>query len=178
MNDEPWHVLHVIVNHENRVAQHLVGRSLEHYLPLYLERSKWTDRTVTLERPLFPGYVFVRFPLGSRLVVLSTPGVLKILGDGGIDTVGSAEINRIRESLASGCILRPHHQVPMGTRVRIRRGIFADMEGVVTELRRTCTVVIALSAAERCFSLETDIDDVEVLSKTITHVGRQPILTS
>ena len=29
-----------------RVAQHLIVRSVEHYLPLYAERVKWTDRTV------------------------------------------------------------------------------------------------------------------------------------
>jgi hypothetical protein len=31
MNGSPWNVLHVISNHERRVAQHLVVRSIEHY---------------------------------------------------------------------------------------------------------------------------------------------------
>lgn len=48
----PWHVLHVRSNYEKRVAQHLVVRAVEHYLPLYRERVKWTDRTVIAERPL------------------------------------------------------------------------------------------------------------------------------
>lgn len=73
MKNEPWRVLQVIANHEKKVARQLDVRSLEHYLPLYTDRSRWTDRTVTLQRPLFPGYVFVRFPLEARLTVLSTP---------------------------------------------------------------------------------------------------------
>ena len=97
MDNKPWHVLYVIANHENRVVRHLTGRSLEHYLPVYSERSRWTDRTVALERPLFPGYVFVRFPPQSRLIAVSTPSVLKILGDTVSETVDSADIESIRE---------------------------------------------------------------------------------
>ena len=81
MHSRPWHVLHVISNHEKRVAQHLAVRSVEHYLPLYSEPAKWTDRTVITERPLFSGYVFARFSPHNRLTVISTPGILRILGD-------------------------------------------------------------------------------------------------
>ena len=74
MDSSPWHVLHVLSNHEKRVAQHLVVRAVEHYLSLYTERVKWTDRTVTAERPLFLGYVFVRASLQIRSSIISTPG--------------------------------------------------------------------------------------------------------
>ena len=93
MHESPWHVLHVIANHEKRVAQHLSVRSLEHYLPLYTERSRWTDRSVVLDRPLFAGYVFVRFSLHARLCVISTPGVIRLLGDHECDTVNAEEID-------------------------------------------------------------------------------------
>jgi transcription antitermination factor NusG len=168
MNDDPWCVLHVIANHEKRVARHLDVRSLEHYLPLYKERSRWTDRTVDLERPLFPGYVFVRFTPETRLSVISTPGVLNLLGNGIADTVDCAEIDRIHEALTRGYILRPHPHISAGTRVRVCRGIFAGMEGMVTELRRNCSVIIAVSAIEQCFSLETDLSDIEVIERSVT----------
>jgi transcription antitermination factor NusG len=166
MFESPWHVLHVIANHEKRVAQHLVVRSVEHYLPLYTERSRWTDRTVVLERPLFTGYVFVRFSPPARLSVISVPGVLHLLGDDAKDTVSAAEIDRIRDGLASGCLLRPHHGVSVGTRVRVRNGVFAGVEGVVTEVRRRCKVVIALAAIRQFFSLEVEIGEVEVLKSS------------
>lgn len=165
MLESPWHVLHVVANHEKRVAQHLTVRSLEHYLPLYTVRSKWTDRVVSLERPLFAGYVFVRYSPEVRLSVVTTPGVLRLLGDGVSDTVSVAEIGRIREGLASGCILRPHPPVSVGEPVRVHRGVFAGVEGIVTEFRHQCKVIIALSATRQCFSLEVDLDDIEVLRK-------------
>lgn len=178
MDNGPWHVLHVIANHENRVARHLAGRSLEHYLPLYLERSRWTDRTVTLERPLFPGYVFVRFEPRSRFSVISTPSVLRLLGNSCSDTVDCSEIDRIRDSLAQGYVLRPHSPISAGTHVRICRGIFENAQGIVTEVRRTCNVIIALSAVNQSYSLEVDISDIEVLGNPIAHAAGQPFTGS
>ncbi|HVN92793.1 MAG TPA: transcription termination/antitermination NusG family protein [Terracidiphilus sp.] len=167
MFDSPWRVLHVVANHEKRVAQHLAARSLEHYLPLYSVKSKWTDRIVDLERPLFTGYVFVRFEREARLSVVSAPGVLRLLGSGVGETVSAEEIERIRIGLASGCILRPHPTVSVGEVVRVKSGVFEGVEGIVTEVRHQCKVVIALAATKQCFSLEVDLDDIEILRKTV-----------
>ena len=79
MQDDRWNVLHVIANREKRVAQHLTARSIEHYLPTFRERSRWSDRVVTIERALFPGYVFVRFSPEARIALISTPNVLALL---------------------------------------------------------------------------------------------------
>jgi transcription termination/antitermination protein NusG len=174
MLESPWHVLHVISNHEKRVVQHLDVRSVEHYLPLYSERVRWTDRTVVAERPLFSGYVFVRLQSQSRLSVISTPGVLRILGDDDRDMVSSEELNKIREGLAGGLTLRPHASVSLGTRVRVREGAFAGVEGVVTELRHQCRVILTLSAVRQCFSLEVGFDDLEILDKPAHAVGLNP----
>jgi transcription antitermination factor NusG len=163
MFEGPWHVLHVNANHEKKVAQHLSVRSLEHYLPLYPDRSRWSDRYVTLERPLFVGYVFVRYSPQTRLSLISTPGVIRLLGDSTSTAVRPEEIERIREGLAKGCLLRPHFDLPAGTPVRVRRGVFEGAEGVVAEIRQRCKVVMTLSAVKQCFSLEIDRDDIEVI---------------
>ncbi len=163
MNHEPWGVLQVVANHERKVARHLAAGALEHYLPLYTERSKWTDRTVTLERPLFPGYIFVRYAPERRISVISTPGVLKLLGNRETGMVDNTEIDRIRKALASGYVLRPHPGISVGTRVRVCRGIFQDVEGLVTDLRGSRSVVLALSAVQQFFSLQIDMSDIEIL---------------
>ncbi len=161
MYEGPWHVVHVIANHEKRVAQHLAVRSVEHYLPLYRTRSQWTDRCVQLERPLFAGYVFVRFSPRERLSVISAPGVLHLLGDSAGSEVSCAELDRIRQALASGYTLLPHAWLEVGTRVRVHGGVFDGVNGVVSELRRQCSVIIEVAAIRQCFSLEVAIDQVE-----------------
>ena len=172
MREDPWHVLQVIANHEKRVARHLAVRSVEHYVPLYRMRSQWTDRSVLLERPLFAGYVFVRFSPRERLSVISTPGVVHLLGDSAGSEVSCEELDRIRQALAGGYTLLPHPWLNVGTRVRVRGGIFDGVEGVVTELRRQCSVVIELAAIRQCFSLEVGIDQVE----RVTTIGGSQLL--
>ena len=171
MHQGPWHVLHVVANHEKQVARHLSIRSVEHYLPLYTERSRWTDRIVTIERPLFLGYVFVQLTPQNKLPLISTPGVIRLLGNYDNGIVTSDEISRIRQGLESGCILRPHPNVQVGTPVRVREGAFAGVEGIVTQLRQRCKVVISLAAVEQSFSLEIDLCDVEVLRSKTAGVG-------
>jgi transcription antitermination factor NusG len=165
MHSSSWHVLHVLSNHEKRVAQHLVVRSVEHYLPLYSEKVKWTDRTVVAERPLFSGYVFVRFTPNDRISVISTPGVLRLLGDQSWDMVRDEELGQIRSGLASGLSLRPYLGMNVGTKVRVKHGVFAGVEGVVTELRKQCRVIITLAAVRQSFSLEAGMDELDILSK-------------
>jgi len=168
MLENSWHVLHVIANHEKRVSQHLSVRSLEHYLPLYTERSRRTDRWAMVERPLFTGYVFVHLSARTRLSIISVPGVIRLLGGDDRETVSPQEMERIREGLASGYLLRPHPRVRVGTLVRVRSGVFEGVEGAVTELRQRCKVIIALSCVQQCFSLEVDLRDLDVLSSNVS----------
>jgi len=174
MTEHAWRVLHVIANHEKRVVKHLASRSLEHYLPLYSLKSRWSDRTVSLERPLFPGYVFTRFKGGERIAVLGTPGVLNLLGDDDLGTVSAEEITRIREGLAAGHPLRPHAAIAKGTRVRVRSGVFEGSEGLVTELRGQCKVILTLRAINQCFSLCVECGDLEVLNEKAVGLDCRP----
>jgi transcription antitermination factor NusG len=171
MDEGPWHVLHVIANHEKTVAARLAARSLEHYLPLYREQSRRADRRVTLDRPLFTGYVFVRFAPQNRSLVIATRSVLRILGDTDKDTVSAREIGRIRDSLTNGYHLLPHPPVSVGMRVRVHGGFFDHAVGVIRELRQQCKVVLGLSAVQQSFSLEVGCDDLEVLSETEAPFG-------
>lgn len=175
MHSNPWHVLHVLSNHEKKVAQHLEVRAIEYYLPLYREKVKWTDRTVVAERPLFSGYVFARFEAPNRIPVISTPGVLRLLGDQQWDLVEDEELAKIRLGLAKGLPIRPHPSIAVGAKVRIREGVFAGVEGVVSELRKQCKVVITLAAVRQCFSLEADIDELQVLKPTESKPRIRPI---
>ncbi len=183
MQSVPWHVLHVISNHERRVSQRLAVRSIDHYLPLYTERVKWTDRMVAAERPLFAGYVFAHLPAETRRTVVSIPGVLRVLGDEQRDLVSDEELEKIREGLEGGLLLRPHSGVPIGTHVRVLDGLFAGFQGVVTEIRHQCKVIISLSGFRQCFSLEVPLSDLEVMNSNAralqqSSYGTQDVLRS
>ena len=172
MPDSRWQVVHIVANHEKRVAQHFSSRMVDYYLPLYSERSRRTDRAVLLERPLFTGYIFVRPSTSGRLPIISTPGVLRLLGESDKQTVSELEINAIREGLAKGYQLRPHPAMAVGTPVRVCHGVFYGVTGIVTELRRKCNVVVRLTAVDQCFSLELPGEELELVDTRAAQTPR------
>jgi hypothetical protein len=91
--------------------------------------------------------------------------VFRVLGDEDHEMVSSAEIDHIREGLATGLLLRPHPCLAVGTKVRVRDGVFGGVEGIVSEFRHQCRVVIALGGVRQCFSLEVEFSDLIVLKE-------------
>jgi transcription antitermination factor NusG len=98
----------VNANHEKKVSRFLSAHNVDHYLPLYAEHSQWSDRTALVERPLFPGYLFVRIAPEQRRVVLRAPGVVCLADErNGLGTLTDIDIERLREAAARE--YRPHH---------------------------------------------------------------------
>ena len=72
-SDAGWWALYTRHQHEKVVADMLLAKGFEVFLPLYTSKRRWKDRTKTLSMPMFPCYVFVRGGLHRRLEVMTTP---------------------------------------------------------------------------------------------------------
>src|SRR5690348_8553785 len=72
-----WYAVYTRARHEKSIVQQLERKQLNAYVPLYSARHRWKDRNVTVQLPLFPGYVFVYLALAERLKVLELPGVVR-----------------------------------------------------------------------------------------------------
>jgi hypothetical protein len=93
---------------------------------------------------LFPGYVFVRFTRMEKVLVLSTPGVIR---NGLGAEIPEHELERIQTALDQGWKLVPHPGSAQGRRVRFRCGVFSGVEGTATELAANVKVVVAFSGS-------------------------------
>jgi transcription antitermination factor NusG len=161
-----WFALYTTSRHEKRVAEHLGQREIEHYLPLYRSKRKWRDGSrVTLELPLFPGYIFVRILRTERVKVLEVPGALAVVtGIGGQPAaLPDATIQALRSGLSER-EAEPHLLLTAGQRARICTGAFAGLEGVVVRQKNRCRVVLTLEHIMRSFSIELGMEDIEPLT--------------
>jgi transcription antitermination factor NusG len=159
-----WYAAYTNANHEKRVAEQLVGRSVEHFLPLYQSVRRWKDRRVQLQLPLFPGYVFVRLALHDRFLVLQAPGVVKLVGfNGAPAALPEEEMDALRTSLASGVRAEPHPYLRAGRRVSVNSGPFQGMRGILVRKKNRVRVVISLDLIMRLVAVETDITELEPL---------------
>ncbi len=158
-----WFALYTISRHEKRVAQHLTQREIEYYLPLYRSERKWGDGSrVTLDLPLFPGYLFVRIKRTERSRVLNVPGALAVVGGTGREPVALPD--EAIDALRTGLQLRrvePHPLLTVGQRARIRSGALAGMEGIVVRLKGSFRVILTLEHIQRSIAVEVGGDDLE-----------------
>ena len=157
-----WYAVYTCANREKSVAAELGAREVEHFLPLYNSVRRWKDRRVHLEVPLFTGYVFVRLAPCDRLRVVQIPGVVRLVGFGGVPAaLPDAEIDIMRSGLLQGLRSEPHPYLTVGRRVRITAGPFAGLEGVLERKKGGLRVVVSLSLIQR--SIATDVDSADVL---------------
>lgn len=161
-----WYAAYTSANHEKRVAEQLVQRSVEHFLPLYASVRKWKDRRVKLDLPLFPGYVFVQMALRDRLQVMQIPGVANLVGFGGTPTaLPEGEIEALRTSLGSGVRAEPHPFLTAGRRVRIKAGPLEGREGILLRRKGSLRVVLSIELIQRSIVVDVDVADVQPLTR-------------
>ncbi|WP_433968434.1 transcription termination/antitermination NusG family protein [Tunturiibacter gelidiferens] len=67
MSDVPrWYAVYTHPRHEMVVTKQLESRSVEAFLPTFVTESRWKDRRVRIQTPVFPAYVFTRIKLAER----------------------------------------------------------------------------------------------------------------
>jgi len=153
----PWYALQVKARHERATAVHLSARSMEIYAPVYVTKERWSDRIKQLERPLFPGYVFCRFRTDQRLAVLTTPGVMSIVGFGTVPApVSEDELQAVRAIARSGLPYSPWPYVRVGDGVRIEGGCMQGMRGTLVRTRDQFRVVVNIELLQRSVAVEID----------------------
>ena len=127
-----WLALYTKYQHEKAVADMLVRKGLEVFLPLYDSQRQWKDRKKVISLPLFPCYVFVKPEVDRRLQVISTPGVHMILTRNGQDAlIADTEIEAIRRCVEGQLRVEPHPFLTCGERVRVTRGPLKGLEGIL-----------------------------------------------
>jgi transcription antitermination factor NusG len=169
-----WFAVYTTSRHEKRVAQHLTQREIECYLPLYKAERKWSDGSrVTLDLPLFPGYLFVRIKRTERVRVLDVPGALAVVGSTGREPLALPDESI--DALRTGLELRkaqPHPLLTVGQKARICSGALAGMEGVVVRLKNSFRVVLTFEHIQRSIAVEVDGSDLEPVGGGV-HAGAQ-----
>ena len=159
--EEHWYAVYTCANHEKRVVSEIEARDVEHFLPVYSSVRRWKDRRVTLDLPLFPGYVFVRLALRDRLRVLQIPSVMRLVGFSGQPAaLPDEEMEILRMGLSQRLHAEPHPFLTVGRRVRITNGPFAGLKGILNRRKSGLRVVVSLDLIQRSVAVDVEVADV------------------
>jgi transcription antitermination factor NusG len=152
-----WYAVRVRSNYERMTASHLRERGYEEFAPSYQVQRRWSDRTKTVEQFLFPGYVFARLNPHDRLLVVTAPGVVGVVGFGKTPTpIPNQEMESIRTMVRLGLLMKPWPYLKVGQRVLIERGPLAGVEGILQQVKAKYRLVVSISLLHRSVSAEVD----------------------
>ena len=170
--DSHWWALYTRHQHERVVADMLLVKGFEIFLPVYDSVRRWKDRQKVLSLPLFPCYVFVRGAFNRRLQVVSTPGVHMILSHGErAAVIPENEIEAIRQTVEGSFRVEPHPFLSCGDRVRVTRGSLQGLEGILVRKKNQFRLVLSVDMLAKSVAVEIDAADVESACEP-THEGR------
>jgi len=157
-----WYAAYTCAQHEKSVAKQLEVRSIECFLPLYEKMSRWKDRRMKVQLPLFAGYVFVRLSSEDKLRALQVPGMVRVVGFNGHPTpLPDDEMEALRDGLSVLIRAEPCPYVQVGRRVRVVSGPLAGLEGTLLKKKSGLRFVVSLHLIQRSVTVEVQSADLE-----------------
>lgn len=161
-----WHVVHCLVREEQRAAAHLRQQGFELYLPVYEARRVHARKVDTVQRPLFPRYLFVRFDASAVQwrSINGTFGVHHLICSGDRPmSVSSSVIDAIRsrEDARGYVTLDAVAPFVTGQRVRICHGALSEHVGLFQRMADGHRVVLLLQLLGRPLDVSVPFDVVE-----------------
>jgi transcription termination/antitermination protein NusG len=158
-----WFAVQVWSGREQRCAAQLRLRGYEVFLPTCCEHRRWSDRVKKIERAVFAGYVFCRLNGDAAGKLVTTPGIIRIVGDGrGPLPIPTHEIETIQRIVTTGLAATPWPYVQVGQRVRIDIGPLRDIEGLVLRTSQGQRLLVSITLLQRSVAVEIDADWVSI----------------
>jgi len=144
-NQSPvWFAVSVKTRLENAVAESLRTKGYEAFIP----------RNPGGASVLFPGYVFCRFDADIRSPIVTTAGVIRIVGFGGRPAaIEPVEMDSLMKAVESGEKLRSLPHISEGEPVEIISGPLRGCRGVLTQIDKRLNFVVSICLLRRSIAL-------------------------
>jgi transcription antitermination factor NusG len=161
--DIQWYAIQVRSRHEFSAARILQGKGFEPFVPQYNCKRTWSDREIELDLPLFPGYIFCRLDARVRMPIMTTPGVVRIVGSGKEPLpIEGSEIEAVQQIVRCGCKAEPCSFLAIGSQVVIKSGRLAGLKGVI-ESRRNRHLIVSIALVQRSISIQLDDEALSIV---------------
>ena len=150
-----WQLMHTRSRQEKALSETLFAHGIAHFLPLATVSRSHGGRRVSVELPLFPGYVFLKGSLDEAYIADRTKRVAGIIQV--VDQVRiSQELRSLAQALASRVQLDPYPYLRTGVKVSVRCGPLVGLEGIIESRTRRDRLILQVDVLGQATSLEID----------------------
>jgi transcription antitermination factor NusG len=156
-----WFAVRTRSRHEKAVAREIEQRGIETYLPTSPRWSRWNDRRVRIEWPLFPGYCFVHATRAVLPAVYKCAGVVSFVTvEGRPAPIPDREIDSVRTLLASHLSTDPCPFIQEGDLVEVISGPLRGVMGRLVRKGSQARLILSVGLIGQGISVAVDAADV------------------
>ena len=157
-----WFVAHARPRCEKKVVQYCGDLHIATTLPCYRSVRKYRGKTVRFEKPLFPGYVFLKASLAQRARIYQSDYVANLLTVHD-QALFERQLSDILRALETGLDIVLAPEIGKGTRVKIKNGALAGVEGWVEERYGFDTVLLRLEFIGQAAAVKLNAAELELI---------------
>lgn len=150
-----WFAVQVRPQSEKMVSALLGYKGYETLLPLCTKRTG--RRPGQQGSPLFPGYVFCQVASTAQGLIVTTPGVMRIVGIGNRpEPIPEHEINSLIRVIQSGMDMEQADLFEVGDIVELAQGPLKGCRGIVKRVHNKDRLIISVTLLQRSVSVEVN----------------------
>lgn len=161
-----WFALLTKSNFENVVCERILQKNIEIFLPTIKTKSRQKNKPTMIDRPLFPGYLFVKSSPAPQtyLKILQTPGAVRLLGNKDNPVpVPATQIESLRILTKSDADIITGDSIKLtkGTPVMIMEGPMAGIKGIFIKYKGAHRVIIDIDSLQQFAGIEVNKGSIE-----------------
>jgi len=158
-----WFILQFKSNSHHLAAKNLNRQGFETFLPLHEITSRKLSRFINTSKPLFPGYMFIKFDKAEPEwhKINSTYGVSRLITFNSIlKSIPTILVDHLMKRYDSSGKLQPIKKLKKGDQVTVLKGPFANFIATVEKYEADQRIWILMDLMGRKTKIQTPSDNL------------------
>ena len=158
-----WFILQFKSNSHHLAAKNLNRQGFETFLPLHETTSRRLSRFINTSKPLFPGYMFIKFDRAESEwhKINSTYGVSRLITFNSIlKSIPTIFVDHLMKRYDSSGKLIPIKKLKKGDQVTVLKGPFANFAATVEKYKDDQRIWVLMDLMGRKTKIQTPSDNL------------------
>jgi len=158
-----WFILQFKSNSHNQAKKNLTRQGFETFLPLHDTTSRKLSRFINTSKPLFPGYMFIRFDKAESEwhKINSTYGVSRLITfNSHLKSIPTKFVDSLMKRYDLSGKLLPIKKLKKGDHITVVKGPFANFIATVEKYEADQRIWILIDLMGRKTKIQTPPDNL------------------
>jgi len=160
-----WFILQFKANSHHQAVKNLNRQGFETFLPLHNSTSRKASRFINTSKPLFPGYMFIRFNKAEPEwhKINNTYGVSRLVTFNSIlRSIPNTFIENLMKRYDLSGKLLPVKNLEKGDQVKVLNGPFANFVAIVEKYETNQRICVLMDLMGRKTKIQTSLDALQL----------------